>query len=59
MKRFLLFGCYAYEGLRAWDDFKGEFDWLDEALSKVDDDAPEYGWWNIVDTETMKIVKEG
>ena len=55
MKRFLLFCGATYYPNRAWHDFAGDYDTLIEALCGP---YANEDWYQIVDTETMKVVKE-
>ena len=62
MKNFLLFSCCSYEGGCGWNDFKGDFNSIEDALEQLHElrlGSPfNHGWWNIVDLTTGKIVKE-
>lgn len=57
---FLLFSGAEYEG-SGWDDLKGKFTTLEDAVSYVE--SPEFDyyreWWHVVDMDTMEIVREG
>lgn len=57
---FLLFTGAEYEG-GGWDDFKGEFATLVDAVSHVEssDFKGCREWWHIVDMETLRIVQDG
>lgn len=57
MKRYLLFKGSAYYPGGGWDDFAGAFDTIPEAKAMLKPrDYSEWGWWHIVDTETMDTI---
>jgi len=63
MRRYLLFvGCIPSQGFEsAWDHFKGSYDTLEEVEKKrklllYEGDYPDESWYEIVDTETEKVV---
>lgn len=56
VKRYLLFGGYAYYPRGGWSDLQGSFDSVEEAVEAAN--AGEsmiaksgYDWWQIVDTQ--------
>lgn len=59
VKRFLAFAGSNYYPDGGWNDFKGSFETLEEAIKELDPDirtrwpseAPLYDWTHIVDTE--------
>lgn len=52
MKKYILFcGEYGTES-HGWVDFVGDFDTIEEAMEKIC-----FDWYQIVDTETKRIVK--
>jgi hypothetical protein len=59
VKRFLLFYGETYYPSRAWRDFHGSFDTVEEARAAIpkDTEAPDWDsapdWVQIVDTHTM------
>jgi len=60
MKRYLLFVGLSYYPNKAWDDFSGDFDTIEDAEKKLENyEKDDFGWFQIVDTETKKIEKEG
>lgn len=61
MRRFLLFAGSLYYPSGGWEDFVASYDTLLDATvgaAKLDADRYVYMWWQIVDTETMKVVSE-
>ena len=54
MKRYLLFSGYTYYPDGGWEDFRGSFRTLEEA-KEATLEAPG-DWWQIVDTDTGKLV---
>ena len=60
MKRYLLFAGGHYESL-GWDDlFRGDFDTVEEAQRAIGGpDVSSTDWFEIVDTDTKKIVETG
>ena len=54
MKRFLRFEGYDYYPSGGWGDFVGDYDTLEEARERP---SP-WGWFHVVDTETMKEVED-
>ncbi len=69
LKRFLAFGASSFDTFGGWDDFRGDFDSQNEAIShlesyiieqaklrKLTPEHPwEIGWAQIFDTETKEI----
>lgn len=58
MKRYLAFGGCCYYPCGGWDDFKGDSDFLAEAFEIAKKDDEKYGWWQVIDRDTMKEVEE-
>lgn len=59
-KRFLAFGGYNYYPGGGWEDFAGSFDTLDEAVTAAKEAADkDYGWWNVADAATGRVVGRG
>jgi len=54
LKRFLLFAGDNYYPRGGWDDFRGSYDSLEEALA-----APRHNdnWWHVVDSHLGTVVK--
>lgn len=64
MDRFLLFGGDQYYPAGGWQDYKGSFETLTDALRGAagnlrDTDTGTWDWWHIVDLSTNQIVEEG
>jgi hypothetical protein len=65
MKPFLLFGGYSYEssGYEGWSSFKSAHGSLDESMNEAQSRTRkwrgQYGWFQVVDLETLTIVKIG
>ena len=55
-KRYLLFYGDAYYPSGGWDDFKGYFDTVEEALKEVSKGSFKPDWYQIVDDETGREV---
>lgn len=53
--KYLVFAGDVYYPGGGWSDFKGSFDELEEALVFIS--GLECEWWDIVDRETLEIVK--
>lgn len=49
MNRYLVFAGDQYYPQGGWDDFRGSFEDLHEAIDRIDLNAE---WWHIVDLET-------
>ena len=60
MKRYLLFAGSPYTSL-GWDDlFKGDFNTAEEARRAIGGpDMSPTDWFEIIDTDTKKVVKAG
>jgi hypothetical protein len=56
MKRFLLFAGDKYYPQKAWEEFRGDFDTIEEAKEKGIEYAKYFDWFQIVDIQTMEIV---
>jgi hypothetical protein len=56
MKRFLVFEGLQYYPCGGWDDFTDHYDTEEEALLSVKC-KDVYEWYQIVDTQTMEVVK--
>jgi hypothetical protein len=71
LKRFLSFGATSLNTFGGWDDFRGDFKTIKSAISHLEkymidecqsrgfsiaDGTWNYGWAQIFDTETQKIV---
>ena len=54
MKQFLLFMGDQYYPSKAWNDFVGDFDTLEDALKETEESSKD--WYQIVDIETGQIV---
>lgn len=59
MKRYLLFAGLKYYPYGGWEDYKGEFDSIDEAEKYVQKHFEDCNWFHIVDIETKTVVKDG
>jgi hypothetical protein len=57
VKPYLLFTYYAGRPLGGVKDFLGDFDSIEEALDNLLEERTRY--YQIVDTESMSVVKEG
>lgn len=57
MKRFYVFGGCDYYPNGGWDDFKGDFDNLEDAYKRLG--SFYYDWFHIVDSHTGQIIKDG
>ena len=56
MKRFFVFAGYTYYPAGGWDDFKGDFDTLEEAQSHLQsENVKETDWQQIVDSSTGEV----
>ncbi len=53
-KRYLLFSGDEYYPSGGWEDFQGYFESLEDALKASKND-----WWQVVDDETGRIVRQG
>jgi len=62
MKQFLLFTGYIYYPGGGMEDFDGDFDSLDEALTELkrikEEHDPSTDWWHIYDGMLKTIVKK-
>lgn len=56
MKRYLLFVGDNYYPEGGWNDFRGAFDSIDDAINYVLG-LLNRDWWHIVDTHTIQIVR--
>lgn len=59
MNRFLLFGGASLYPSGGWDDFKGDFETIDQAMAsgaQIHRDG-EIDWWHVVDITKMEIIK--
>ncbi len=70
---YLLFAFETYYPSGGWGDFKGKFDTIDQAIEKAktykwdelnpqnntENDEIFNGYWHIVDSNTLEIVKAG
>ena len=52
MKRYLLFAGDLFRSYGGWKDFIDSYD-------VIPPPPPSYGWWHVVDTNTMKVVASG
>lgn len=57
MKKYVLFGGDVFYPLGGWQDFKGDFDDIPQALNAAANGR--WGWWQIVDLETGEMAQEG
>ena len=61
MKRYMLFAYAGYYPSGGWNDFRGSFDSVDEALVALKSlDREEYSraeFWHIIDSETLEYVE--
>lgn len=55
MKRYLLFAGDRYYPAGGWQDFKGSFDSLTEAILAA---VNSFEWWHVVDGYSGKVVEE-
>lgn len=55
MKRYLVFAGETYYPLGGWDDLRGRFDTVEDAVVAV---TGKFDWWQVVDIETGEVVKE-
>ena len=58
MKKFILFAGVIYYPKGGWNDFQGTSDDASELVEQVAMSQVNYGWWQIVDTSSMTIIKE-
>lgn len=58
MKRYLAFGNDCYYPAGGWDDFRGDFDNVTEAFEAAKRNNEKYGWWHVIDRDTMNEVEE-
>ena len=58
MKKYLLFGGRNYYLSGGWSDLKGTGDEVADLIETVAMSEDGFDWWHIVDTATMKIIKE-
>jgi hypothetical protein len=56
MKRYLLFAGDDYYPQKAWYEFRGSFDTIEEAKGISNYYAKYFDWWQIVDTETEEVI---
>lgn len=54
-KRYLLFAGEYYYPSGGFNDYKGSFDSIEEAISNV---MSYHDWYHIVDLDTLKIIKD-
>lgn len=52
-KRYLLFGGYRDKPLGGWEDFRGSFNYVNEAREEAE---RFYDWWEIVDMHSERII---
>lgn len=52
---YLLFSGDSYYPTGGWNDFKGNYKTLEEAINSANDKKD---WWHIVSTETWEIVMD-
>lgn len=57
MKKYLLFSMLGYYPSGGWDDFRGDFETLDEAIEAAAKCT--FDFYHIVDTDDKEIVKQG
>lgn len=59
-KKYFLFSGSFFFTSKAWDDFRGSFYTLDEALDFLEKniDPIDKQWYQVIDIESEKIVKE-
>lgn len=57
MKRYLLFAGDQYYPAGGWQDYKGRFNRISEALKAAANGT--WSWWQVVDLKSDKIVEEG
>jgi hypothetical protein len=57
MKRYLVFAGAKYYPCEGWEDFKSSHDDLVEAMKATIDLAVNHDWTQIVDLETLKVVR--
>lgn len=57
MKRFALFACDQYYPCGGWDDFKGSFDSVHDALTELATTSCD--WWHIIDLTSGEKIEEG
>ncbi len=58
MKRYLLFAGKNYYPYGGWTDFQSTSDEVSELIEQMAMSDEGYGWWQIVDTQTMSVAKE-
>lgn len=62
MKRYLLFAGSTYYPAGGWHDFRGDFDSIEEAKAKIDQDEEAsdgwgaYDWSHCIDSQTKEKV---
>lgn len=57
MKRYLVFKFYDYYPGGGWNDFKGSFDSLEEAIQEAKVDRKDYDYCQIVDINDGSVVE--
>lgn len=57
MKRYLLFSMLGYYPSGGWDDFRGDYETLDEAIQAAAKCTLDF--YHIVDTDDKEVIKQG
>jgi hypothetical protein len=57
--KFLLFAGLNYYPGCAWNDFKGRFETVEEALDLISSNKCSGDWFQIVDIQTLTVVEDG
>jgi len=58
-KRFLLFAGNTYYPAGGWNDLRGSFDTPEAAVEYLTSTHSGLDWWQVVDTISNEVVKEG
>lgn len=57
-ERYLLFAGQRYYPSGGWDDYKMSFNSTESAMLAINGFQDDYDWWQIVDRQTLTVVRE-